>query len=26
MSYICYPDQTMKFLKDRKAQSERQVM
>lgn len=25
MSYICYPDQTLKFLKDRKAQEENEA-
>ena len=26
MSYICYPDQTMKFLKDRKAKEENEAV
>ena len=25
MSYICYPDQTMKFLQDRKAKEDNKV-
>ena len=26
MSYICYPDQTLKFLRDRKAQEENEAV
>ena len=26
MSYICYPDQTMKFLNDRKAKEENEAV